>query len=211
MIKIPLSCFILLAVGCGSRSPTSILADDAENVTLQNGDCRVFIEKASATIEPHWIKEINFFLKTRNGFDSAIDKIYFHGVASVDGQVSPRWVDMEIRPYLNAGDYWQGQINVTMHNNSGQHLNWVKGAFFVKTVQGTKYWLKARNPSDWTQQEDFVFNSEMYENMRHAMIFTGIPPEPTFEFGSEAYRTVSPDRALWTKRSFPYLNPNGCE
>jgi hypothetical protein len=180
----------------------SLLATNAfaGTVPVGPGDCRIFIDKALSRFSDHAVDYVHLYLKTENGFDSAIQSIYFDATSryvTMSGQGSTV-VHQQVTPFLGAGDFWEVDIQVTANNDWGVAAEGITGHFTVTTASGTQYILSANNG-------DFVIDDNMAKNLESVLGSNGIavawPQDPL---------PASPDRAFFTAQSFPYLNSNGC-
>jgi hypothetical protein len=170
-------------------------------VQINNGDCRLYVEKAETLYSFHGINYLHLYLKTRNGFDSAIQSIVFQGKSTTvneDGSQDYENVNFPVTAFLGAQDFWEVSMNVTDSNDILSSLIGVTGHFLVTTQSGMQYALQANSG-------DFVINSELADNLAKVERQFGMSvstPQNSF--------TASPDKALFTAPNFPYLNPNNC-
>jgi hypothetical protein len=198
--------FALATAACGSSTEpeSQSAAGLTDNVDIGFADCRIYIEKVSATAHAHHIQNIDFFLKTHVGFDSAIDKVFFHAAIKWTGDDRLDWADSEAKPYLGAEDFFTVSQFISPHNNSGRSIDYVRGVFYVRTVNGTNYWLKAPGG------QDFILDQTLFDNLESTMKRTGMHGTYAPDYGREIFTSETPDDAMFTDGNFPYFNTNQC-
>jgi hypothetical protein len=170
----------------------------AANIDLH--DCRLYIEKAGVDYAAH-NDAIDLYLRTEDGFDSSIASIKFYGVQtySEDGSNFSNDVALDVQEDDGGSDAWHIQLATTGDNdvaigNTNQH-----GVFGVTTVNGTHYWLRSSDGSD------FWINDQLFQNLDQSQLQLGVSVA-----SDESGISPSPDNAIYTQYDFPYLDPNGC-
>jgi len=181
----------------GAKSQLTQPDGGAANIDLH--DCRLYIQKAGAYYGAH-NDAIDLYLQTENGFDSSIASIKFYGVQTYSEDGSNFSNDVALAVQENdGGDSWHIQLATTGDNdvdigNTNQH-----GVFGVTTVNGTSYWLRSSDGSD------FYINDQLFQNLAQSQQQLGVSVA-----SDENSISPSPDNAIYTQYDFPYLDPNGC-
>jgi hypothetical protein len=173
----------------------------AEDIDVS--DCRVFIEKAGVSYRDHSVHVVNLFLRTQDDFDSPIQSVIFysHQHYEKDGVPTDLSAQMPASLYLESKNLWLISIAVTPHSE------WVSetsesGVFAITTESGTRYWLRAAG------SRNFLLDTALFNNLAKTINESGIQTGDDF---SVVHYEASPDRAISTKKDFPYLNPFVCE
>ncbi|WP_164014093.1 hypothetical protein [Pyxidicoccus trucidator] len=162
--------------------------------------CEVFVDRVGAYNTSHAYSSLFFYIKTLNWrLDSAVASVGFHGrmqlanggtCSSTDYQCLSEfniWKDYPATAFMGASDYWA--LNLVLGSDFTAR-RYYEGAFFVRTVNGNRYWV---NPSGGG---NFYLDSNMHINVRNA-------------FGGQVY-SQSIETSINTADRFPYLNPGNC-
>ncbi len=179
---------------------TLLAPSRAQAVDYPASHCEVFVDRVGAYRTSHGYSSLFFYVKTLNWrLDGPIASVGFHGrMVLANGGTCPSsdyacqadvgvWKDYPTSAYQGASDYWFLNL-VLKHDFTVER--YYEGAFFVRTTQGTTYWV---NPSGGG---NFYLDRNMHNNVE-------------VSFGSPAY-SQSVSTSINTADRFPYLNPGSC-
>ena len=157
-------------------------------------NCEIFMDKISAQFGSHAYKGFNIWVKTLNSrLDSDIVQVGFRYKLAGNGGydhtlTNTDWLEMALTPFMGSRDYYKLSLNVSSDFFQGSYT----GAFYVRTANGTNYWLKTANGGD------FVFDVNGYNNVSNAM-------------GGMTHYSSDINVAVPTQRSdMYYYNPGMC-
>jgi hypothetical protein len=179
---------------------TLLMPSRAQAVDYPASHCEVFVDRVGAYRTSHAYASLFFYLKTLNWrLNGPIASVGFHGrMLLSNGATCPStdyacqadfnvWRDYPASAYMGSADYWS--LNLVIDSDFIAE-RYYEGAFYVRTTQGTTYWV---NP--WGGG-NFFLDRNMHTNVEASL-------------GRAAYSQSTQD-SINTADRFPYLNPGSC-
>ncbi len=132
-------------------------------------NCEIFMDKISAQFGSHAYRGLNIWVKTLNSrLDSDIVQVGFryklvgNGYSGGSAVIDNGWKELVLDQFMGSKDYYKLSLNISSDFYQGAYT----GVFYVRTANGTNYWLKTSNGGD------FVFDVNGYNNVSNAMGMT---------------------------------------
>jgi hypothetical protein len=182
---------------------TLLAPSSAKAVDYPASHCEVFVDRVGAYRTSHGYSSLFFYIKTLNWrLDGPIASVGFHGrmmlangatcASAPSGDYGCQadynvWKDYPASAHAGSADYWS--LNLVIGNDFILE-RYYEGAFYVRTTQGTTYWV---NP--WGGG-NFFLDRNMHNNVQASL-------------GRPAY-SISIADSIRTADRFPYLNPGSC-